>query len=319
VSIIHVPKLSLVALIGATGSGKSSFARKHFKPTEIVSSDFYRGLVSDDETSLEASGDAFELLYHTIHIRLRRGLLTVIDATHVREEDRAKVIAIAREHDVFAIAIVLALPEQVCVDRNALRPDRQFGRHVIAGHCRNVQRSIPHLERERFRSVHVLRSQEAVDAVTIERQPAWSDKTEDHGPFDIIGDVHGCYEELIELLTALGYDTLKPERITSPVGRKAVFVGDLVDRGPHSVRVLETVMSMVHRGVALCVAGNHDVKLLKALAGRKVKLSHGLEETMKNSSSRSATSDARSYGSFLMLASVTTSSTAESSSLRTPA
>jgi protein phosphatase len=280
VSIIHVPKLSLVVLIGATGSGKSSFARKHFKPTEIVSSDFYRGLVSDDEGSLEASADAFELLYHTVHIRLRRGLLTVIDATHVREEDRAKVIAIAREHDVFAIAIVLALPEQVCADRNALRPDRQFGRHVITGHCRNVRQSIPHLERERFRFVHVLRSQEEVDAVTIERQPAWSDKTDDHGPFDIIGDVHGCYDELIELLEKLSYDTTEPSRIAGPLGRKLVFVGDLVDRGPKSAAVLTLVNTLVRQSKALCVAGNHDVKLLRALNGKNVKVAHGLGETL---------------------------------------
>lgn len=279
-SVLPIPKLSLVMLMGATGSGKSSFARKHFKPTEVVSSDTYRGFVSDDESSLEASGDAFELLYHAVHIRLRRGLLTVVDATNVREEDRAKIIAIAREHDVFAVAIVLALPEQVCADRNALRPDRQFGRHVIAGHCRNVQRSIRHLERERFRFVHVLRTQDEVDAAVIERQPAWSDKTDDHGPFDIIGDVHGCYDELIELLIKLGYDVSDPNRVRAPHDRKLVFVGDLVDRGPKSLRVIEAVMSMVHQGIALCVAGNHDVKLLKALNGRNVKRSHGLEETM---------------------------------------
>ncbi len=102
------------------------------------------------------------------------------------------------------------------------------------------------------------------------------------GPFDIIGDVHGCYDELLMLLADLGYRVdIKTLTVTSPEGRTLVFVGDLVDRGPNSVDVLRLVMGMVSAGVALCVPGNHDAKLLKALQGRRVQMSHGLADTMR--------------------------------------
>lgn len=277
---IKIPELCLVMLVGASGSGKSTFARKHFKPTEVISSDFCRGLVSDDENSMDASADAFDVLYHIVDTRLRRGLLTVIDATHARKEDRERVVAIAREHDVFTVAIVLDLPEEICIDRNRSRPDRAFGPHVVRNHCRGVRQAIRSMERERVRFTHVLSSPEEIESAMIERERAWNDRRDLTGPFDIVGDVHGCFEELVELLGKLGYDVSNLDRVRAPHDRTLVFVGDLVDRGPASVRVLQFVMTMVQRGTALCVAGNHDVKLLKAIDGRKVKLAHGLAETM---------------------------------------
>ncbi|MBY8885694.1 polynucleotide kinase-phosphatase [Streptomyces sp. PTM05] len=275
--VLPVTDLSLVVLIGATGSGKSTFARRHFAPTQIVSSDVCRGLVSDDENDQSASADAFDVLHHIAGKRLAAGRLTVVDATNVQAEGRAALVRLAREHDVLPIAIVLDVPEQVCAERNAARPDRaHLPRHVIRRHQRELRRSLRHLEREGFRKVHVLRGAAEVDAATITLERRYNDLRHLTGPFDVIGDVHGCRSELDALLGALGYvDGVHPE------GRTAVFVGDLIDRGPDSPGVLARVMDMVEAGSALCVSGNHENKLGRWLKGRQVQVGHGLAETVE--------------------------------------
>ncbi|MFB7366875.1 AAA family ATPase, partial [Streptomyces hydrogenans] len=274
---LPVTDLSLVVLVGATGSGKSSFARRHFKPTEVVSSDFCRGLVADDENDQSASKDAFDVLHYIVGKRLAAGRLTVVDATNVQREARRQLVALAREHDVLPIAIVLDLPESVCRERNARRADRAgMPDHVIPRHRRELHRGLKGLEREGFRKVHVLRSVAETDAAEVVRERRFNDLRHLTGPFDIIGDVHGCRSELETLLSRLGYvDGAHPE------GRTAVFVGDLVDRGPDSPGVLRRVMGMVAAGNALCVPGNHENKLGRWLKGRKVQQTHGLAETIE--------------------------------------
>lgn len=283
-STIKVPQLSLVALIGPSGAGKSSFARKHFLPTEVISSDFCRGLVGDDENDQSVTGDAFDVLYFVAAKRLAAGRLTVIDATNVRPEDRKRLIALAREYHVLPAAIVFDIPERICHERNADRSDRDFGAHVIRAQVQSLHRSMRGLEREGFRNLTVLKSVEDVAEAVIERQRLWNDRREEHGPFDIIGDVHGCRDEAVELLRALGYTiagTRDVPLVTAPEGRRAIFVGDLVDRGPDSPGVLRLVMHMVENGTALCVPGNHDVKLMRKLRGKDVRISHGLAETLQ--------------------------------------
>ena len=167
----------------------------------MVSSDFCRGLVSDNENDQSATGDAFDLLHAIVRKRLARGKLTVIDATNVQPEARKTLIELAREYHVFAVAIVFDLPERLCQDRNASRPDRQFGPHVVRNQSQQLRRSLRGLEREGIRYVFKLSTVEEVDSATIERQPLWNNRKAEHGPFDIIGDVHGCIEELLELLT----------------------------------------------------------------------------------------------------------------------
>lgn len=279
---ISIPKLALILLVGPSGSGKSSFVRKHFLPTEVVSSDACRGLVSDDENDQSATSDAFDLLHAIVRKRLGRGRLTVVDATNVQPEARKSLIALAKEYHLFTVAIVFDLPERLCQDRNASRPDRQFGPHVIRNQAQQLRRSLRGLEREGIRYVFTLSTPEEVDAATIERQPLWNDRKQEHGPFDIIGDVHGCYDELVELMGKLGYIVDENGQcVTAPPDRKLVFVGDLVDRGPGTAKVLGLVSRMVGAAQAFCVPGNHDVKLVRALKGRDVKRTHGLAETME--------------------------------------
>ncbi|MEU3085208.1 polynucleotide kinase-phosphatase [Streptomyces massasporeus] len=275
--VLPVTDLSLVVLVGATGSGKSTFARRHFKPTEVISSDFCRGLVSDDENDQGATKDAFDVLHYIAGKRLAAGRRTVVDATSVQSDARRQLIDLAKQYDVLPIAIVLDVPEEVCAERNAARTDRaDMPRRVIHRHTRELRRSLRHLEREGFRKVHILRGVEEVEQATVVTEKRFNDLSHLTGPFDIIGDIHGCAAELEALLGKLGYvDGVHPE------GRTAVFVGDLVDRGPDSPGVLRRVMAMVKSGNALCVPGNHENKYGRYLRGRKVQHTHGLAETIE--------------------------------------
>ncbi|HEV2089111.1 MAG TPA: polynucleotide kinase-phosphatase, partial [Cryptosporangiaceae bacterium] len=254
------------------------------------------------ENDQAATPDAFALLHHIVGVRLRRGLLTVVDATNVQPDARRSLVAVAREHDVLPVAIVLDLPEKVCVERTLARPDRTFGADVVRRQCGQLRRSLRGLAREGFRKVHVLRSADEVEAATIEYEKQYNDKRELTGPFDIVGDVHGCASELRTLLGELGYavredDAGRAVGARHPDGRTAVFVGDLVDRGPDTPGVLRLVMGMVRDGDALCVPGNHENKLVRALDGRNVTVSHGLAESLAQLAAEPAefTAEARAF------------------------
>jgi protein phosphatase len=284
---IAAPEFSMVVLIGASGSGKSTFARRHFKPTEIISSDACRGFVADDENDQAATPDAFALLHAIVDLRLKRRRLTVVDATNVRPEDRKSLIQAARQWHALAVAIVLDPGEDVCRSRNASRPDRAFGPHVVRNQMSALRRGLRGLGREGFRQIHHLRSVEEIESAVVTRQRLWTDRRDECGPFDIIGDVHGCADELEALLAKLGYQVERSAgagepryRVTPPPGRKAIFVGDVVDRGPRVADSLRLAMDMVEDGVALCVQGNHEAKVEKWLDGRDVKRTHGLQATI---------------------------------------
>ena len=279
---IAIPDLCLVALVGVSGSGKSTFASRHFVPTEVISSDFCRGLVSDDENDQTATAAAFEILHAIAAKRLDAGRIVVVDATSVRPEDRKPLIELARRHHVFAVAIVLDVPPEVCRERNDSRPDRAFGPHVIRNQRSALRRSINNLHREGFKRIHVLRGVDEIDSVTVVRERLFTDRRDMTGPFDIIGDVHGCHAELVALLAKLGWTVCADGAAAAhPDGRLAVFLGDLVDRGPSTPAVLRLVMNMVETGTALCIPGNHENKLHRALMGRNVTVSHGLAESLE--------------------------------------
>ena len=277
---IEIPKLCVVAMIGASGSGKSTFVKTYFKPTEVLSSDYFRGLISDDENDQSVSKAAFDTLYYVAHKRLEAGKLVVIDATNVQQSTRAGIVELAKKFDVLPVAIVLNTTEQVCMGRNKSRADRQFGDHVIKRHLLDLKKSLRHLKKEGFRYIYIIDNPE--EEVEIIRTPSWTDKSDEHGPFDMIGDIHGCCDELCDLLANLGYN-LDQDNYTAvhPEGRKVVFLGDLCDRGNKIPETLKLVVNMVKSGSALCVPGNHDVKLLRYLNGAKVQQTHGLDDSIK--------------------------------------
>jgi protein phosphatase len=286
---ISIPNLSLVVLIGPSGAGKSTFARKHFLPTEVLSSDACRAMVSDDENNQAVTNEAFKVLHFVAAQRLALGRLTVIDATNVQPEARKPLVELAREYHCLPVAIVMNLPERLCQERNRSRDERNFGPHVVRQQVSLLRRSLRGLGREGFRHVFVLESPEEVEATTVERVPLWNDRRNEHGPFDLIGDVHGCCGELETLLLRLGY-VLTPlpgeesawghRAYAHPGGRKAVFVGDLVDRGPRIIDTVRLVRNMIVCGSALCVPGNHDMKLMRKLRGKPVQITHGLANSL---------------------------------------
>ncbi len=285
---ITIPNLSLVVLIGPSGSGKSTFARKHFLPNEILSSDACRGMVCNNENDQTVTNEAFELLHFIGRKRLALGHLTVVDATNVQPEARKSLVQLGRQYHCLPVALVFNLPEKVCEERNRGREDRSFGPHVIRQQKSQLRRSIRGLKREGFSHVFIFDTPEEVEAAVVERTPLWNDKREEHGPFDIIGDLHGCCDELEALLQQLGYSPVEQaddpvwgnRSFRHPEGRKAVFLGDIVDRGPRILDTLRLVRNMVTAGSALCVPGNHDMKLIRKLQGRDVQVKHGLAQSV---------------------------------------
>ncbi|MEV8183079.1 polynucleotide kinase-phosphatase [Specibacter sp. NPDC078692] len=284
-SELAIPELCLVVLIGPSGSGKSTFAAKNFGRFETLSSDFFRGMVSNDVNDQSATKAAFESLNFIAGKRLDAGLLTVVDATSVQADARRQLVALARAHDVLPVAIVLDLPLSVSLERNEQRSDRVLENHVIRRQYDQLRRSLKGLGREGFRRIHTLSSVAAMEGASIRREPLLNDFRHDEGPFDVIGDVHGCLAELCTLLEKLGYKLIRDEQgrvldAKHPQGRKAIFVGDLVDRGPDSPGVLRLAMGMVAHGNARAVPGNHEDKLVRALEGKRVQTSHGLAQTL---------------------------------------
>ncbi len=278
---IELPEFSLILLVGPGSAGKTTFAGKHFLPTQILSSDLFRGMVCDDENEQSVTKDAFELLYHTAEKRLEHRRTTVIDATNLQRSDRQKMIALAKAQNVHAAVVVLNLPESVLRERNLTRKNRRLPEAVLRSQLMALRFCMRKFKKEGFRFVYVLDSEEEIENAEIVYTKLWSDKKEERGPFDIIGDVHGCFDELTELLDKLGYEPGEDGIYRHACGRRAVFVGDLCDRGPKNVDVLRLVMGMVRGGTAFCVSGNHDDKLRRYLNHGKVQISHGLENTIQ--------------------------------------
>lgn len=277
--IMELPDFALVALIGVSGSGKSTFARQHFLSSEILSSDAFRAMVSDDENDQSATNDAFDALHYLAGIRLRRRKLVVVDATNVQPEARKSLLQLADQHNCLAVAIVLDVPERVCYERNAVRPDRQFGPHVVRNQSRQLRQGLRHLKKDGFRYVFTLNETQIPRAQFV-RTPLWTDRRTETAPFDLIGDIHGCYDELVELLAKLGYVTNADGVYAHEAGRRVVFLGDLVDRGPKVVETVLLVQAMTKAGTAFCIPGNHDDKLKRALLGKPVKIAHGLADSL---------------------------------------
>ncbi len=276
--LIRLPLGALVVLVGPAGSGKSTWAARHFLPTQILSSDACRGMIADDESDQTVSRDAFRLLYFILNERLRRGVLTVVDSTALQPSIRAEMLKIAAQYGRPAVALVFALPPALNEQWNASRA-RRVPQEALARHWKNLDLSLKRLPDEGFQTIYSLRSPEEVDAARVVIGSFIPQR--DAPPFDIIGDVHGCYDELRALFKRLGYEWQEGEQVyRHPEKRLPVFVGDLTDRGPASLAVLTLAERMVARGEALLVQGNHDNKLLRWLLGRRVQVKHGLATTV---------------------------------------
>ena len=277
---INIPDFCTVILAGASGSGKSTFARKYFMPTEIISSDVCRALVSDDPVNQQVSHDAFELVHATLRLRLKNRRLAVVDATNLEAEYRQELTSIARSYHCPVVAIAFDSTMEQCLQNNEERQDRKTEERVIRRQLQRSRKLARKLRNDGIGRVYAIHGNESANDTVIRRWPLGNDRRSMKGPFDLIGDIHGCSSELNCLLALMGYQQ-DNGHFSHPQGRTAIFLGDLVDRGPGVDMVLDTVMQMQEDRVALCVEGNHENKLERALRGKKVQMTHGITATME--------------------------------------
>lgn len=167
---IVVPEPSVVTLVGPSGSGKSSFARRHFAAEEILSSDAWRATLSGREANQGISVQAFAALYAGAAARLAAGGTAVIDATNLAVEARGEALDLAWQARVPVIALAFDLPLEICLAWNEARPGRQVAPGVVRRQHRFFQRWLPFLDREGFDAVHVIRRVEDMAAVEVVRQ-----------------------------------------------------------------------------------------------------------------------------------------------------
>lgn len=239
---IDIPELALIALIGRDESEKIQFAKRHFDQEEVLNLD-----------ALEEHASK----------RLEEAKLTVVHVTKQEEKNYDTMIGLAKKYHCMPIAII-------------------FNTAKLTDEDLPIKDLVITLQRKGFKKIEVLSSQEDIQKTKVQRIKLANNKRAIHGPFDMIGDVHGCYDELCELLEKLGYVVDQDhDTAYSLQGRKVVFVGDLVDRGPKIPKVLKLVMSMVKEKRAYCVLGNHDGKLQRKLRGSNVQVVHGLEKTLE--------------------------------------
>ena len=259
---IEIPKLSLVMLFGAAKQERLKFAKKHFRDAEIL---FFSFSKKDFDTQTPIK---IEALYHEVEKRCALGKLTVVDATEMQPLERKQLISIAKKHHLLVVGISFEFPEK---ERDS---SAEIDRWLF-------------LSEHGLSSFSSIGSPEEMDQVTIQRVPLQVDRTSEQGPFDVIGDIHGCFDELCRLLKKLGYQIESHTdegrtafQVHHPDGRKVIFLGDLVDRGPKSPSVLQLVMDMVEANMAHCVMGNHDDRFYRVLSGRKVLIQYGLKQTL---------------------------------------
>jgi len=289
-NVIRIPHFSLVVLVGVAGSGKSTFAKQNFKPTEILSADHCRAMISDDEADQTCSAESFELLRTWGSKRLSYGRLTVIDATNTTTEARQPFLKMAEKSGAASIAIVLDFDAEVALAQNNKRA-RRVPEAVICRQFQELRTELPGLWHQGFAQIHRLTSPMALESLVVRRMPSRPDKRRLQGPFDVIGDIHGCFDELVELIEKLGYrlsftgPSLREAiafRVHHPEARTLLFLGDLCDRGPMNHQVLRLVMDLVDQGKALSLLGNHEAKLRRYLEGKPLQPTHGLAQTIAN-------------------------------------
>lgn len=251
---------TMYILSGVPGSGKSTFLSRNVKEGNIaknmiVSSDKLRkkilgkkySLINDElveDLSSHADETVFNIIEKTLNEKCKEHLTCFVDATNTTEIDRARWARIAKKHNMSAEVLIFDESIETCIERNAKR-DRQVPEETI-------QRFSEKLERKSLLPYHTITSDELIQ---------FTPKNQINGEkLDIIGDVHGLYTEMIAFIKELGY-TIQEDVATHPDGRKLLFLGDLVDRGPDSIKVLKFLYKNVKAG-HYSIQGNHEVKLI---------------------------------------------------------
>ncbi len=252
--VIKIPEKCVIAIIGAPKSGKSTFANKYFQSDEIVSSDML-GITNQQN-------------------------ITVFDDRNISKIDRQRIINVAKRTNREAIAIILDLPIEVLLERNKKLPYPKPKNKEIISLSKNIKDVEKTILEESFAKVYVLNSQEEIDELEIIREKLPCNKKDINGPFDIIGDIHGCNKPLNQLLQQLGYQKDDNDTFYHPEGRIAIFAGDMVDKGTGNMATLKIVINMVNNGTGMAVIGNHDDRLLRYLTGNEVDTTHGMQNTI---------------------------------------
>lgn len=274
-SELEIPSPSVILVWGCEGSGAGAFAERLFGAQALRSRTLRRAISGEDEASREFAAQAQEVLANVAERRARgtRGLPLVIELEPWAGHDPLALATIARKASLPCHVLALAVPARRC---RARRPDLDVEDTSAQRRC--YDQALGELSKRKGVTIEVLKEP---DAITGWRgRPLSCDRRQERGPFDLIGDVHGCYAELLELLGALGYREDSELGYRHPEGRRLVFLGDLTDRGPRNLDSLRLAMRLVNEGEALAVRGNHDDKLARYLAGRKVNVSHGLQATV---------------------------------------
>lgn len=298
---VLVPRLSLVLAVRGASSGLARDAVVRWVRREcgdgVLVSDVRSA--SDDGPGLDSAevsrsltgarggvnrGDPAAETWQAVGDRLTAGLVTVVDATSLSRQVLASLVELAAEHDVCAVGVVLG-------------SDTSAVEGLLAAGCEDVTETLlpacceAPSEADSSEVVGVsgvtgsTPDAGRLEGCRIVLQPLPCDAMGDYGPFDIVGDVHGCAAELRDLLRELGYRIVQDDQgravdAVPPVGRTAIFVGDVVNRGPDSVGVLRLVMGMCRSGHARAVQGNHEHQLSMVLRGQQVTLRAGLRETL---------------------------------------
>lgn len=270
---LPIPEFSLLVLIGAPGSGKSTFARNHFHPSEVLDLDVFLEMVGDENVAARTE-DAIDSLAYILEKRLKNKLLTVVDAPNVSQKERKAFRQLSRKYHCPLVAAAFALPADLCLARaRAAAPGLDAVQ--LRGLAMRVPQEAGFLKSEGFDSVTVFQSDAEAEAVQVQRRPLPSNMKGEKGPFDILGDVHGCLAELKALLAQFGY-VEQQGKWSHPEGRRLVFVGDLVHKGPDTVGVLRLSMALAEQEMAFFVLGNHDARLARKLAGEEVEMIAGM-------------------------------------------